>query len=229
MDKIPRWIPEKGDFKTIISIIIPLFTFCGVFTMQILNGIQENLFSIFIIVISGCIFIAYSIFIRSYTKIHKWNGLRKWGSMLILMICVVFILIGTWAQFYEQEVTFAYPQNGDPIPMNISLSGYYRNVDNSTYIWIYTYSDHKYFVAIAEKIPNGRNSGYWQIENTNIGSINRSEEGGFFTLGFLLVDKSENEYYINFTRDFSKHGNASLPNTHAIKLDNTVNVFRVIT
>lgn len=145
--------------------------------------------------------------------------------MVTIWILLISVILSV---SFSPEVKFNYPQNGDPVPQNLSMSGTYRNVDDNTNLWLYTFSDKRWFLEYAEKMPYeaGSHDGYWFINKTQIGSDNVTERGYFFTIGFILVPNELNESFKNFSIKFRETGNESLPKGNYKKLDN-ITVFRM--
>lgn len=223
---------NTNDLKTLSTIIIPLLVFCGVFSIQILNGFQKDIGSLIVIALSVIIALTFWIAIISYNKDEKniFTNYLKASLIILTLLCCVFFVLGCYIQFIDEEVTFDYPENGDPVPINISMSGEYRNINNTTDIWIYTYTNKSYFLESTKKIPNGPgdDNGRWEAQDAVIGSDEKLEEGNFFILGFLLVDHSQYENYNQTAYENREKGLSCLPLNYYKKLGN-ITVFRIFT
>lgn len=225
---------SETDLKTIGTISVSLLTLCAVITIQIFNGFQKEAGSLIIIILSAICIITLlcATFKNRDFKQNKWT--LKWNISLVLIILVgsLFLSVGLIENLYAIEVTFNYPVDGNPLPRHVSMSGEYRNINNETNsVWLYTYSNNFYLESV-QLIPiyPGANKGTWVVTNSIIGGENKSEEGSYYTLGFIVVPKSEENDYANFSIQYTKHGNNYLPKTpHSIKLDYNISVFRLYT
>lgn len=222
----------NDKLRLMISVIIPLIVFCAVLSIQIINGFQNILFILILIFLILGSVVLFCLAIKYYKEVNddfKWSG--RVIFITLLMGFVWLLLCGVVGSvFLIEEVTFNYPQNGDPVPQNLSMSGTYRNIDNNTNLWLYTHiADGRWFLVYANKVPYspGCHNGYWFTNNSKIGSDENDQRGYFFTLGFFLVPNQYNESFKNFSIKFREHGNTTLPPGKDEPLKNNITVFRM--
>lgn len=225
---------SKDDLKTIGSICVSLLTLCSVITIQMINGFQKDAGSLLLIILSlTSTFLFLLVSFKNENSIRReWNWKQKTSFGVIILIGFLFICIGLYENQWDKEVKFDYPVDGNPVPLRVSLSGEYRNINNNTEsVWMYTYSNN-YFLEHVDLFPlyPGSKKGTWMIKNSNIGSRLREDEGNSFTLGFIVVPLSEDDNFAKFAFDFREHGNNYLPTSpNSNKLNYNITVFRLYT
>ena len=242
-------VPENS-IQYIPGIITSLFIFCAVFLIQIKSGFQQTNSSLLLMILSAIVFLTCCITFLSHVRILKFkkkeflhlrsadlknniNTSKKFVKgifILSLLFSAGFFYMG-FNTLYEQKITYTYPIDGSPVSEKITMSGTFRNVDNNTLIWLYTFSDGKYYIEYlpstkiygSKNIDVGQKEGYWFVQGSYIGSNNTEESTHRFTLGYFLID---NSYWMPtlILSHTTPHGMLFLP-PWAKKVDESLTVF----